>query len=187
MAVPISWKFPVFVLVLGLSNPAAAEVYIQVDESGISHFTDSPMEAGYQLFWTEAVTGRESRFDTTIRLAAASHGLDPDLVKAIVKAESGFDPKAVSKKGARGLMQLMPETAKQYGVKDPFDPKENIRAGTRHLKRMLDRFGSTEKALAAYNAGPTVVMHYKGIPPYRETREYVKRVMRYWKAFRSQN
>jgi len=104
--------------------------------------------------------------------------LDPRLVDAVIQAESGYDPRARSSKGAMGLMQLMPDTARELSVIDPWDPGENLRAGTRYLRRMLDRFGGRlELALAAYNAGPEAVRRHSGVPPYRETREYVRRVL----------
>lgn len=110
--------------------------------------------------------------------AAGETGLDPRLLKAVAAAESGFDPKAVSSKGAVGIMQLMPGTAKELGVSDPFDPVQNVRAGARYLHRMLDRFGGDlELALAAYNAGPGVVEKYGGVPPFIETRRYVEKVL----------
>jgi hypothetical protein len=105
-------------------------------------------------------------------------GLDPRLVHALVKVESDFDPQAVSRRGALGLMQLMPETARRLDVSDPFDPEENVRAGVRELARLIDRFaGDLPRALAAYNAGEGAVASYRGVPPYRETRGYVSRIM----------
>jgi len=114
-----------------------------------------------------------------IRVTAARHGVPARLVAAIIEAESDFDPRAVSRKGARGLMQLMPETASSLRVRDAFDPYANIDAGVRHLRRLMDRFdGDLPLVLAAYNAGENVVASYGGVPPYRETRRYVARVLR---------
>lgn len=110
------------------------------------------------------------------REVARETGLDPELLKAVVAVESNFDPGAVSPMGALGLMQLMPETAKSLGVSDPFDPVQNVRAGTKYLRSMLDRFGDIELALAAYNAGPEAVVKHKGVPPYKETQEYIRKV-----------
>ncbi len=112
-----------------------------------------------------------------IAAASARHGVDPALVWAVIAVESAFAPDARSLKGAMGLMQLMPATAAQYAVGDPFDPAQNVEAGTRHLRSLLDRFDTT-MALAAYNAGEGTVTRFGGIPPYRETREYVARVLR---------
>jgi len=123
-------------------------------------------------------------FDALILAAAKEHRIDPALIAAVIRAESNFAPHAVSRKGARGLMQLMPATARRLGVHRAFDPKENIRGGTAYLAELAARFGETEVELiaAAYNAGENAVDEYNGVPPYRETREYVKRVTRYWNA-----
>lgn len=124
--------------------------------------------------WLAARVATPSLFDEEIVLAARSTGLDPRLVKSVVLIESAFDPRAVSRKGARGLMQLMPETAQRYGVRDSFDPAENISGGTRHLAYLLRLYGGdTTRTLAAYNAGEAAVARYGGIPPYAETRLYV--------------
>jgi hypothetical protein len=114
-----------------------------------------------------------------IAAAAQAHGVDPILVKALIQVESGYRPKARSPRGAVGLMQIMPATAREYNVRNPFDPKANIEAGVKHLKSLLDRFGRerTELALAAYNAGPSAVEKFNGVPPYRETRDYVSRIL----------
>ncbi|MGC8863686.1 MAG: lytic transglycosylase domain-containing protein [Armatimonadota bacterium] len=114
--------------------------------------------------------------EDVINAAASRNGLDPKLLKAVIQVESGFKQSAVSRAGAIGLMQLMPATARALGV-DPWDPVQNIEGGARYLKQQLDRFGSLEKALAAYNAGPGVVLKYGGVPPYAETRRYIDRVM----------
>lgn len=114
---------------------------------------------------------------------ARDRGLDPSLVRAVVQAESGYNARAVSNKGALGLMQLMPATAVELAVATPFDPEENLRGGTRYLGALLDRFGGdVTLALAAYNAGPTAVERYGGVPPYPETVEYVRRVLSLWQG-----
>ena len=106
------------------------------------------------------------------------HGVDPKLVDAVVRVESDYDPRAVSRRGAQGLMQLMPETADRLDVGDPFDPEENIRGGVREISRLVDRYaGNLQLALAAYNAGEGAVAKYRGIPPYKETRSYVSRIL----------
>lgn len=121
-----------------------------------------------------------SAYDDFINGAAQKWGVDPALVKGVIQAESGYRAGATSHAGARGLMQLMPSTAVSLGVTDPYDPEQNIYAGTRYLKGQLERFGGdVEKALAAYNAGPAAVTRYDGVPPYQETQNYVQRVLSY--------
>lgn len=118
------------------------------------------------------------KIDQLIKKHAKENGIDPNLLAGLIKQESGGKPRIVSKAGAMGLTQLMPETARQLGVKDPFDPGQNIAGGAKYLKMMLDKFGGNEKlALAAYNAGPSAVKKYKGIPPYNETQNYVDAVL----------
>ena len=117
-------------------------------------------------------------YDGIIREAAALYHVDPALIRSVMRAESAFDPSAVSRAGAMGLMQLMPDIAEAFGVEHPFDPRENIMAGARLLRELLDMYrGNVKLAIASYNAGPTAIAHYGGIvPPFRETRGYVKRV-----------
>lgn len=127
----------------------------------------------------EAITTpKPTPFNDIISAAARKEGLDENLVKAVVEAESNFNPKAVSSAGAKGLMQLMDGTAKALGVKDPFDPVANVKGGVKFLRSMLDKFGSVPLALAAYNAGPGAVERYGGVPPYNETKVYVNKVIR---------
>jgi soluble lytic murein transglycosylase-like protein len=119
------------------------------------------------------------RVESDIRELATRYGLSEDLIAAVIEVESEFDPRAVSCRGARGLMQLMPPTAATLGVRQLFDPRENIEGGVRHLRAMMDRFrNNLPLALAAYNAGEGPVIHYRGIPPYPETRQYVNRILR---------
>lgn len=112
-----------------------------------------------------------------IAQAGADYGVDPALIDAVIENESGYDAAATSSAGARGLMQLMPETAAGLGVSDSFDSRQNVKGGTRYLRSLLDRFGSVRLAVAAYNAGPNAVERYGGIPPYPQTRDYVQRVL----------
>jgi soluble lytic murein transglycosylase-like protein len=120
---------------------------------------------------------RNSQFDVHIEEAAARHGVSRELIRAIIQVESGFDRLAVSGAGARGLMQLMPATAQRLGVRNPFDARQNILGGTRHLRVLLDRYrGDISLTAAAYNAGENCVARYHGIPPYKETSDYVRKV-----------
>lgn len=119
-----------------------------------------------------------------IQAAAAEYGLEPELIRAVVHVESSFDPRAVSPAGAEGLMQIMPETARELGLRDAFDPRENLRAGTRHLKRLIRALdGEVSLALAAYNAGLRAVQSRGGIPPFPETRRYVRRVLSLYRSY----
>lgn len=130
-----------------------------------------------------AVKANRADIDVMVKEIAAKYQLDPDFVASVIKAESNFNPHAVSRKGARGLMQLMPQTANQLGVKDAFDPKANVEAGTAHLNALLQQYHDDPvKALAAYNAGAHRVQQYHGVPPYRETRAYVAAIVRDFNA-----
>ena len=133
------------------------------------------------------VTHESIPFHGIIVQAAGRYEVDPHLIRAIIFAESGYNPRAKSKKGARGLMQLMPSTAKSLGVEDSFDPEENIDGGVRYFRSLLDRFGGdVQLALAAYNAGSRHVRNYEGIPPFRATQLYVKKVLKFHKKFKSE-
>ena len=173
-------------LFVGIS-PAQADIYRYVDANGTVHFTDTPTKGHWDIYLKEkppVEDGHRSYLDI-IRRHAVSYGLEEALVKAVIKVESDYQPGTVSKKGAQGLMQLIPETARLLNVHNPFDPSENIRGGSAYLRRMLDLFNENlELALAAYNSGPTTVKRYGGMPPYEETRNYVKRVKRYLDYYR---
>lgn len=132
-----------------------------------------------------ALRSTPTDFETVIEQACQRYGVDPSLAKGLIKAESDFDPQAVSPKGAKGLMQLMDATAAALGVADPFDPVQNVEAGVRLLSSLLDRYHDERLALAAYNAGPRAVDQFGGVPPYQETLEYVPRVLAYRDAFSS--
>jgi hypothetical protein len=119
----------------------------------------------------------ETPYGEIIAALSEAHGVDPLLVRALIQVESNYKPKARSRKGAMGLMQLMPSTARVYNVRNPFDPRANIEAGIKHLKSLLDRFEGIEIALAAYNAGEGAVEKFNGVPPYRETRTYISRIL----------
>jgi hypothetical protein len=116
-------------------------------------------------------------YGEVISAVSEAHGIDPMLVRALIQVESNYRPRARSNRGAMGLMQLMPATAKEYKVRNPYDPKANIAAGVKHLKGLIDRLGSTALALAAYNAGEGAVKKFNGVPPYRETRNYVSKIL----------
>ncbi len=144
----------------------------------------TPQQAVKNYTSHNPLQARLKPFDSHVRLAARNHGLAPNLIRAVIAAESGGNPRAQSSKNAKGLMQLMDSTAAEVGVRDSFNPGENIDGGSRYLANLLKRFGGdTKMALAAYNAGPTAVEKYNGIPPYRETRNYVQKVLRYFREF----
>ena len=127
----------------------------------------------------------EQRFDSLIHKVANRYEVDPALVKAIIKAESGYNPKAISKRGAKGLMQLMPGTAKALGVEDCFDPEHNINGGVKYFKELLERFnGNVKLSLAAYNAGARKVRRYGGVPPFKATRYYIDKVFEYYSLYK---
>jgi soluble lytic murein transglycosylase-like protein len=173
----------VLLLIAGAGEEACADIYKYVDQNGVVHFTNTPTQSHYTFFRKES--GAASDVGDIIRRHAAQYRLEEALVRAVIKAESNFNPQAVSHKGAVGMMQLIPETARLMNVHDPLDPEENIRGGSRYLRLMLDEFdGDLELALAAYNAGPNAVKRHGGIPPYNETITYVERVKKYRDQFR---
>ena len=170
---------------LVLAPPSLAEKLCAYrTESGALVYTNTPTNDGVcgtvQTAPPVAAPSADTvgRYDPIVRSMAARYGVSTRLVHAVISTESAYNPGAISAKGARGLMQLMPETAKRYGVHDALDATENIRAGVAHLRDLLDDFGGdTRLAVAAYNAGQKAVEKYSGVPPFSETREYVKRVM----------
>ena len=180
---------------LFFSSVWAQDVYMSVNEDGTITFTDSPnQDQDFVVFdvngpppQKNTVTNKNfpkmDNFDDLILAASRKHLLSAALIKAVVMAESGMNPNAKSRVGAQGLMQLMPATARGLGVDDPWNPEQNINGGSKYLRKNLDRFGSIELALAAYNAGPGNVLKYKGIPPFEETQVYVERVMDLYELF----
>lgn len=181
----------IFILAAVISS-VHADIYMYIDENGVMHFTNTPTsnQHDYKVYIKEktAVSGKfytTNKYDHLISDASREYGVDSLLLKAMIKAESDFDPRAISKKGAMGLMQIMPENFKMLNLKNPFDPWENIKAGARYFKELHQRFnGKLALSLAAYNAGPTAVDRYKNIPPFQETEEYVSRVLRYYRTFK---
>ena len=172
-----------FLLSLSFGAAHAESIYYRKAEDGTIRLTNAPSSGGYHTYLT---TGRGAGggdlvpglYAETIRSAAKQFDVDPGLVHAVIAAESNFDPRAVSPRGARGLMQLMPSTATRFGVTDAFDPVQNIAGGVRYLRYLLDLFeGDLVLALAAYNAGEGVVQSAGGVPNFRETRDYVDRVL----------
>jgi soluble lytic murein transglycosylase len=178
------------VAVLAGPGPAAAQIYTFVDDNGVTHFTNEPHQPRYGEMVEVEQKARPApkppdgwKWEGLIGVSARQQGLPPELVKAVIAAESDFDPEAVSRAGAQGLMQLMPRTAESLGVADPLRPEENVRGGARYLREMIERYGDLRRALAAYNAGPAAVDRYGGVPPYRETRDYVRRVLTYYRDY----
>jgi len=179
-------------------NLAAADIYVYVDKDGVRHFTNAPTSSNYRLYMkskkgsnppvTFSVSNSHlngsDQFDGLIDKASRDFGISPRLLKSIIKVESNFNPAAVSKKGARGLMQIMPQNFDDLEIFDWADPYQNIMGGTRYLKKMLDKYdGKLHLALAAYNAGPAAVDKYNDIPPYKETKNYIRRVTQYFDTF----
>jgi soluble lytic murein transglycosylase-like protein len=175
-----------------LPQRARAEIYMYRDQHGVLHFSNAPADPVYQR-WAPSTAGfrvssqvlardteRRKAFDPLIVEAAQRNRVEPALVKAVIRAESDFVPYARSPKGALGLMQLMPATARMHNVWSVFEPKDNIEGGVRHLRLLLDQYnGNVRLALAAYNAGDAAVERHGGIPPYPETIEYLERVLRF--------
>ena len=162
------------------SVSAQVQLVIKSDGSKVIYNVPTGHEKGQKVAdyrWLARQHDRPSRYDPLIEKYAKKFRVDATLIRAVIQVESDFDPMCVSRKGARGLMQLMPETAKHYGVTQIHDPDQNIRAGILHLREMLEMFSDLPRALAAYNAGPNAVLKYGGIPPYRETTDYVKRAL----------
>jgi len=150
------------------------------------NFTEPIDNGKYDQFIPYRVRNGERKFHHIISQAAARYQVDPALIKAIILAESGYDPRAISRRGARGLMQLMPRTARALGVRDSFNPEHNIDGGVRYFKQLLNRFNQDAKlALAAYNAGSRNVLKYNGIPPFRATQIYIKKVIEYQDYFKN--
>jgi soluble lytic murein transglycosylase-like protein len=180
---------------------ARSKIYTYVDADGIKHYTDLPDNNRYKLlvlspqdmtqsgqYYDLSLIARATQFDSIIEKAAVSAAVEPNLLRAVIVVESGFNSRAVSRRGAVGLMQLMPATATRFGVSNPYDPKQNVHAGARYLKFLIDRFGQDIRlALAAYNAGEEAVDRNGGrIPPFAETMAYVPRVLKIYRMLAEQ-
>jgi soluble lytic murein transglycosylase-like protein len=178
------------ILTIFVISPAMADIYLYIDSQGVLHFTNTPTSNRYKVYMRESLKRPEAfytieSYDDVISEAAKRNGLSSSLLKALIHVESFFNPRAVSKKGAMGLMQIMPENLQLLNINDPFDPWQNIMGGAAYLRAMLERFsGQLPLALAAYNAGPTAVEKYNDIPPYPETQDYVQKVMRFFQLYK---
>lgn len=164
-------------LPLALPSAATAEVKVRIGADGVPFIYNETSSQRSRRLAVRLLPVPDARLARAIERYASDHRLSQRLVQAVVQVESGYNPRALSRKGAQGLMQLMPETARELAVADAFNPEENLRGGTLYLRRMLDRFGDLQLALAAYNAGPTAVERHGGVPPYTETLNYVRRVL----------
>jgi soluble lytic murein transglycosylase-like protein len=188
----------VFFCLLFLTTFSSAGIYRYVDENGVIHFTNCPRDPKFKLYIRESKedVGNDNhsssfsyikdsnQYDSLISELSKKYQVDFALIKAMIRAESGFNPFAVSRKGAKGLMQLMPETALRMNVSNSFNPRENIEGGVRYFKYLLSLFNDDLRlSLAAYNAGENVVGELRSIPPYRETVDYVKKVLSYYQSY----
>ncbi len=193
-------------LTLSLALPARADIYTYTDANGVVHYSNTPprqargvrhirtrtetpraRQGGGSLGPRDRSPDRYTRYDPFIREAAALYRLPESFVRAVIRVESDYNPQVVSHAGACGLMQLMPATAARMGVRDPFDPRQNILGGTRYLRILANQFnGDLVLTIAAYNAGEGAVLRYRGIPPYEETQRYVRRVLRHYYSFLEQ-
>lgn len=182
-------------LAAGASGTVHADIYSFVDADGVTHFSNVPTDDRYQLLLASpkqpaadpsggAWLTKSTQYEPMILRAAQKAAVQPELVRAVIAVESAFNPKAVSKRGAQGLMQLKPSTARHYGVSNAFDPEQNVMAGARYLRDLLQRYGNNlELTLAAYNAGEDAVERYgRSVPPFSETRHYVPAVLRVYHA-----
>ncbi len=184
-----------------LASSASADIYTYTDEDGVTHFTSKP-QPGSSLYLkapkrrpqagvipvmpSDTSLDRFTRYDTAIYQAATLYQIPVELVRAVIKVESDYDPRAVSPAGARGLMQMIPATAERMQVRDIFDPRENIFGGVRYLRVLANMFnGDLQLTIAGYNAGEGAVVRHGGIPPYEETKHYVTKVLAYYHRYRA--
>lgn len=184
-------SFNIMILFLIFGPAASADIYGYVDKDGDYHFTNMPMDSRYKLWLREQRSyspDHEARLsEPHIRKASQLFGVDPALIKAVIRVESNFNPHAVSPAGALGIMQLMPETATRLGVDNVFDMESNIHGGTQYLKDLLRTFnGNVGLSLAAYNIGENTVKRCKGIPPVKQTQDFVRKVLQWYRAYRQE-
>jgi soluble lytic murein transglycosylase-like protein len=190
-APPGAWLTPLvfFALLVILPYPSIADVFRYVDEQGTTHYTNIPDSRKFKLWIREKRVLLKpglgnGKYDALIAAAASRHKVDHALIKAVIQVESNFDHRAVSPRGAQGLMQLMPQTASSLQVRDSFEPESNIEGGVRYLRYLIQLYGGDLRlALAAYNAGENAVAKYCGIPPFTETLAYVRRVLDLYSRF----
>ena len=193
--------FLIATLLAASAAAAHSQIYTYVDADGLRHYTDVPDNNRYRLLilsprartasgdrYDAMLLAKAGRYDSIIEKAATAASVEPNLLRAVIVVESGFNSRAVSRRGAMGLMQLMPATATRFGVSNPYDPLQNVHAGARYLKFLIDRFGQDVRlALAAYNAGEDAVDRNGGqIPPFSETMAYVPRVLKIYQMLRNQ-
>ena len=180
------------VILFATAQPLYADIYQHIDGQGMMHFTNVPTSSKYQVYIKErsaksSGSYNTKRYDHLITGASHRVGISFPLLKALIKTESDFNPLAVSKAGAKGLTQIMPENVKALNINNPFDPWENIMGGARYLQQLIRRFnGELPLALAAYNAGPNVVERYQRIPPFKETEDFVQKVLKYHALFKEE-
>lgn len=189
------WGFVILSLLLlwiFFPHRIGAKVYKYTDSNGVTHYSDRPVYHDFRIYsedyddYNEIDSVNEIFLDRIINRVSRVFNIDSNLIRAIIKVESNFNTRAVSRAGAKGLMQLMPKTAYKMDVMDPFNPEENIFGGVKYFKYLLDRFDNNlEISLAAYNAGETAVLKYGGIPRYRETRQYVKKVLKQYTYYKN--
>jgi soluble lytic murein transglycosylase-like protein len=169
--------YAIILVITSIGLASHADIYKYTDNNGVLHFTNIPDGKGYIKILSENNSSIKGEYDHIISTSSYKYNIEPAIIKAVITAESNWDPKAISHKGAIGLMQLMPTTAEDMRVSNPFDPGENIEGGTKYLRHLLNRFnGDLDLALAAYNAGPARVEQSGGVPAIPETIQYIKKV-----------
>jgi soluble lytic murein transglycosylase-like protein len=190
----------IIIISMSFAMQAKADIYRYEDDEGIVHFTDAPTDKRFIIFMRDikkdrllrtklglSRTANPAEYEQIIKTCSDKYGVSASLIKAVIHAESGYNPNAVSNKGASGLMQLMPGTARSLKVSNSFNPKDNVEGGVKYLRFLLDTFrGDVSLALAAYNAGLNKVARFGGIPPYAETRTYVNRVLSYMQSYQAE-